>query len=91
MKLDDTTFGGRLKLARKWLGFDQYELSRRSGIPQTTISYYERNITSPSLFAVICLADTLNVSLDWLAGREDKGWIDTHLDRYITLQKNLKK
>lgn len=65
-----STINERLKAARKEKGMTQQELSRKSGVAQSTISDFERgrNHSSTELPA---LAKALNVSLDYLSyGKE---------------------
>ena len=70
------TVGQRLKFARTKREISQKELSRRSGIPPTSLSAYVNDRVEPPFIAIICLADALEVSLDWLAGRRSSEWRD---------------
>lgn len=45
-----------LRRAREERGFTQKEVSERSGIPQTTISSYEKGKSVPTIKAMRCLA-----------------------------------
>jgi transcriptional regulator with XRE-family HTH domain len=60
-----------MKYAREERGISQAMLSIKSGIPQRSVSVYERDKTVPTLLAAAKLAKALGVSLDWLAGRGD--------------------
>lgn len=64
------TFGQRLKEVRKACGFNQTELGELSGVSMNTISAYERDVIDPTLFNITCIADVLEVSLDYLVGRK---------------------
>ena len=65
-----TTLGQRLKLARERRGFDQERLAAAVGKNQTTISRLENGKAAGSgAMARIC--QVLNVSIDWLEGREE--------------------
>lgn len=46
-----------LKKARVNVGLTQVEASAASGIPQTTISSYEKGRTTPTVKAMKCLAE----------------------------------
>ena len=62
------TFGVRLKKIRKQKGMTQKELAEKSGLPQSQICRYEKDILSPTLntFEWICAA--LGVSATELLG-----------------------
>ena len=57
-------FPARLRELRTKSGLSQTELSKRSGVPQTTIAAYEVGRNAPSWAAAVRLATTLGVSLD---------------------------
>ena len=65
------TFGSRLREARLRKHLLQRELGDMLGFSQNAISSYERGLNDPSFFAATCIADALDVSLDWLACRKD--------------------
>ncbi|MGN0667292.1 MAG: helix-turn-helix domain-containing protein [Huintestinicola sp.] len=72
-----TIFAQRLKQLRESKGLKQNELARVVGVTPNTISSYERadtegNGKKPTLENAQAIADTLDVSLDWLCGRTDK-------------------
>jgi transcriptional regulator with XRE-family HTH domain len=69
------TFGERLKEARLAKGWTHTKLAEVSGVHENNISTYERGIYEPRIFTAVCLADALGVSLDWLAGRSEKGGV----------------
>jgi transcriptional regulator with XRE-family HTH domain len=62
-------FSERLKEARLAKGFSRSNLVEKSGVSYTAIYNIEERNHLPNLFIAICLAETLEVSLDWLAGR----------------------
>ena len=68
---DLTLFSKRLKEARVKAGLTQNELSKISNVTAATISTYESegNIKTPALDKVMNIAETLNISLDWLCGK----------------------
>ena len=61
-----TTFGTRLKQARKSKSLTQYEVAARLGIDFTTVSKYENNKSQPDHETLRELAGLYEVSLDWL-------------------------
>lgn len=61
------TFGERLKYIRKIRRMSQDDLAEKTGVSRQIIHQYEADITDPRLFIFMCLADALNVSLDFLA------------------------
>lgn len=79
-----TSFGERLQKeldARKW---SQADLCKRSGLKSGHIAPYLTNKKDrdPRLSTVIKIADALDVSLDYLAGRTDNpmGFCDEELE-----------
>jgi len=62
--------GGRVRELRKEHGWSQGELGTRIGTDAGRISRYEGGKISPSLEALVRLADALEVSVDYLV-RED--------------------
>ena len=61
-------FGARLKQARLDHHLSQSALAQQLGIGRSTLVEYESGATVPSLVVAIRLAESLNVSLDWLCG-----------------------
>lgn len=66
-------FKQRLKLLREIKGLKQYELARHVGVSRSTISGYETKGYQPSHEKLLRMAQTLNVSIDYLVtgGEED--------------------
>ena len=60
--------GLRIAELRAKRGWTQAELSRRSGVPQNTISQIETSVQDPRVNTLRRLATALGVSLDALAG-----------------------
>ena len=71
MKKKNRVFAERLMVARARRLTTQAALAEMIGVSGQTISAYERNIQIPSLDIAVRIADALDVSLDWLAGREE--------------------
>lgn len=61
-----TPMGRRLRDLRKAKGWSQEKLAEKSGISVKAIQNAERDTHDPSLFSVICIADALGCSLDYL-------------------------
>lgn len=64
-------FSKRLREIRKKKGFKQREMADRLGITLRAYQYYEEGKHVPDLDGLVALADVLEVSLDYLAGRVD--------------------
>lgn len=62
-------FAERLREARLTKGLSRSNLVEKSGVSYTAIYNIEERDHLPNLFIAIRLAETLEVSLDWLAGR----------------------
>lgn len=63
-----TSFSARLVAARKEIS--RGDLARRLGVPQSTLGNWELGAAVPPLDVLCRIAETLDVSLDWLiAGR----------------------
>ena len=63
-------FGTRLREVRKSKKITQIELANMLGISQKSYSHWENGKTEPSFESIVKLADLLDVSLDWLFGRD---------------------
>jgi len=57
---------------RKLRGLTQIDLAKATGIPQSTISAWEKGINIPNVADCIKLADFYNIPLDELVGRSIK-------------------
>ena len=64
-------FSERLRVARAKKGIRQGVLAEQLGMTQSSISAYERATNEPSLATLVVLADALDVSTDWLLGRDE--------------------
>ena len=63
-------FGNRLKLARLARGYTQEQMSKLVDIGQSAYAKWENGRTEPNFENLVKLADLLEVSLDWLFGRD---------------------
>jgi len=65
-------FSQRLVTAREQKGLKQSDLAETLGIGFKSVSHWENGRAAPN-FSLLCrLADVLDVSIDYLAGRTDK-------------------
>lgn len=65
-RLDGDTLGGRIWRARDALGLSLADLAARLGLPEETVSDWERDHTEPRTNALFRLAGVLSVSPSWL-------------------------
>ena len=63
--------GNRLKKLREELGMSQAKLAAKTGIPVSTLRFWEYGLRTPLLDATLRVAEALGVSLDELAGRAE--------------------
>ena len=64
-------FSDRLCHLLKENGISRAELSRRTGIPDSTLQHYARGDVAPQIDQASTIADSFGVSLDYLAGISD--------------------
>jgi transcriptional regulator with XRE-family HTH domain len=69
--MDMDTLGKRLRERREQAGFSQTEIAKQTGIIQRDLSLLERGKKHVWVDTLLRLADTLECSLDYLAGRTD--------------------
>lgn len=62
--------GEKIKIARKNKGWTQQELGKKLGISKVSICGYEKGTRIPTMENFIQLLDVLEVSADYLLGRE---------------------
>ncbi|AUS10142.1 XRE family transcriptional regulator [Laceyella sacchari] len=65
------TLGERLRLLRESRKLSQIELAQALGIPNQSISNYERDYRKPPFDLIQKFADYYEVSMDYLLGREE--------------------
>ena len=66
-----TGLGNRIREARESKGLTQLELSAEIEVAQSVVCNYERGKKTPTLNTFAKIADALEVTSDWLLGRED--------------------
>ena len=62
------TLGQKLYKARRDAKMTAKALSDKTGVSSSTIRNYENDRSDPLFFNLCCIATTLNLSLDYLAG-----------------------
>ena len=65
-RADGDTLGGRIWRARDVLGLSLEDLASRLGLPEETVSGWERDHAEPDTKALFMLAGVLSVSPSWL-------------------------
>jgi transcriptional regulator with XRE-family HTH domain len=65
-------FPDRLRTAREYRGLTQGELAKRAELQPSAISHFETGARKPSFDNLRLLADTLDVTTDYLLGRVDE-------------------
>jgi len=66
---DKDVFPERLKSARDMRKLTQAELGTKASLPSTSIAHFEAGSRKPSFFNLRKLAETLEVTTDYLLGR----------------------
>jgi transcriptional regulator with XRE-family HTH domain len=66
MKYNVDAFGYNLRKIRERRNMTQRDLSKKSGVTQTTIAKIENNKINPSLYVTVALAEALSISLSTL-------------------------
>lgn len=61
-------FSDRLKILRLNLNVTQKDFAEKIGITASALSSYENNLKNPSIAVAKKIAETFNVSIDWLCG-----------------------
>ena len=64
-------FQERLKQERKALKLTQRDFAQKLGITQPSYIRYENGTSQPTLETLVAIADVLEVSIDYLLGRND--------------------
>jgi transcriptional regulator with XRE-family HTH domain len=73
------TLGEKIKLARNKKKISQQELGEKADTHQKNISKYEKDLVIPSAITLKAIADALDVTTDYLLGKEGKQIKDTAL------------
>jgi len=81
------TLGEQITQLRKKKGLSQADLGKAIGTSGDIIGRYERDEVKPSIEVVIKMADTLEVSLDYLVGKTSVEIDNKTLKRIQDIQK----
>ncbi len=65
-------FPSRLRTARDYRGLSQSELAQKAGMQPSAISHFETGTRKPSFDNLRILADSLDVTTDYLLGRVEE-------------------
>jgi transcriptional regulator with XRE-family HTH domain len=84
-------FAERLQELRKKNKFSQEELAKQVDIHVNVLGRYERGDSNPSIETATKLADSLNVSLDYLVGKTELLVDESITNKILTIQKLPKK
>ena len=79
--------GERLEELRRDKGMTQEDLAKILDVSVTTISSYERGEMFPKLVNLVKLAETLDISIDYLCGITNEE-ISYSRDNYVVLPRN---
>ena len=70
--MEDSDFPSRLRQIRAAKGLSQAEVSRQTGLAQTTISDWEKGATEPKIEKLRQIAEFFQCSTDYLVGLPDR-------------------
>lgn len=92
------TFGNRLKQARENKGYNQKQFAERLGVTPARLNYWEKDKREPDVAIIKQIAQSLDVSSDWLIGNniisseiELTAAEKQHIKKYRTLDEYGKK
>ena len=86
-----TDISDRLLTSRRAKKLSQSELGEKVGVSRETIGKYERGEGSPSLEIACKIADILEVSLYYLAGKDVKSSYNSEFKELEQLPPNIKE
>ena len=66
------TVGEKIRMSRNKKKMSQQELSLKAGTHQKNISKYEKDLVVPSAITLKAIADTLEVTTDFLLGSDSE-------------------
>ena len=87
----------RIKQIRESMGYSQVEFAKNLNLSKQTVSNYETGTRQPGLDIVISIAQTFNISTDYILGRsnfknyEDQKLHEMKFDKHQALEISLKK
>lgn len=80
-------FEKRLAELRKEKKLSQNELAQKAGVHGNILGRYERGEAKPSIDIAMKLAEALEVSLDFLVGKEELQVDQSMINKILTIQK----
>lgn len=83
--LELQVFANRLKEYRTQHGITQKDFAEKIGITAAALSAYEKNNKNPSIAVAKRIAETFNISIDWLCGLTSETNINGQLNTYADL------
>ena len=72
-------FGSRIKSIREGKQCTQAEMAEELNCSQQTINVWENGKHTPKISTLVKVADTYNVTIDWLLGRKEEVKIITQI------------
>lgn len=66
LQFDAKRTGEKIKHYRKQLGWSKKELAERAGVAVALVDHYEKGPGTMNFYAIIMLANALNVEPSWL-------------------------
>lgn len=84
-------FGERLKRARNAKNLSQQALADIIGKSLNTVGLYERGLRQPSLETLCLLADTLEVSVDYLLARTEERHTEAQTGSELNLEARVER
>lgn len=70
------TLGEIIREKRKARGWTQSKLAKKIGVASGTVSYWETEGATPSIYAMWDMADVFNCSIDELCGRKENSYAE---------------
>jgi len=69
------SLGMRIKQAIESRGYTQGEVAKAAGMTEVSLSRYISDSREPNVSKLKAIAEVLNVSVDWLVGMPEKGFL----------------
>jgi len=79
--------GSKISALRKKKGWSQSELARKIEVSREIVGRYERNDAIPSIDIAKRMADTFEISLDYLVGNTEEKLDKATLNRILEINK----
>ena len=66
LKFDEKEIGENIQSYRQQWGWSKKELAERAGVAVAMVDHYERGLGTMNFYAIIHIANALNIHPDWL-------------------------